>query len=160
MESASGMSYEDLLNQYIIQEFNLDNTSNTAQLNTATPYRKDKRNIETKAWNTGKMTPASGIYSSASDLLKMMVKHIAVYSSNSIDLDKNPLNLTGIKDIKNDSENLYGMGLFKRGSVYGHGGDMDGFASQYWFNSSKGTGVILLTSSCLLYTSPSPRDRG
>lgn len=154
LESASGLTYEELCKQYVIQKFNLVNTTISNPFQSATPYRKDNRTVETKAWNTGKMTPASGIYSTTADLSKLMVEQLKAYRSNPIDKDTNPLNLTNPKELKgnsNNSNSYYGMGLWElkyhRGMLYGHSGDMDGFASQYQFNSTQDTGVVLLTSS-------------
>lgn len=97
------------------------------------------------------MTPASGIYSNISDLSNLMVEQLNTYRSEEIDKLKSPLFLTGEKELRSDKSSSYGMGLweleFKRGVLYGHSGDMDGFASQYRFNVTTNTGVILLTSS-------------
>ena len=151
LESASGLSYEELINLYVVDKYNLEKTSTNMPDLIATPYRKNKREIETKAWNTGKLTAASGIYSNVSDLTKLMLKQIEIYNTNEHEKNKNPIYLTRIKELRSDNNSSYGMGLwelkFIRGILYGHSGDMDGFASQYRFNSTQKTGVILLTSS-------------
>ena len=150
-EKSTDLTYEELLNNYVIDKFNLKRTSTRSFLPQASPYRKDKRKKETQAWNTGKLTPASGIFSNTFELSNLMVEQLKVYRSNEKDKLKSPLYLTGEKELRNDQNSYYGMGLwefeFKRGILYGHSGDMDGFASQYRFNITTNTGVVLLTSS-------------
>lgn len=148
LENASGLPYEELLQQYVVQAYQLERTSTEQPRQLTTPYRKDDRNTETSPWNTGKLTPASGIYSTVDDLSRLMQSQLAVYCRQD---KQHPLYLTRIKAPRGDDSSYYGMGLwefpFQRGLLYGHSGDMDGFASQYRFNSSQNCGVVLLTSS-------------
>lgn len=112
-----------------------------------TPYRKDNRQIETSVWKTGKLTPASGIYSNVEDLSNLMTSQISAYGKNK-DED---LILNKEKANRGNENSYYGYGIFidktERGILYGHRGDMDGFASEYTFNPERNVGVIILTSS-------------
>lgn len=152
-EQASGKSYEELVNEYVIQKYGLVNTavSLTKEIQTslATPYRKDMPEIETKPWKAGKMAPASGIFSNTSDLSKIMLAQLTAYQNFDTEKDKNPLILTTVKS-PTGKTSYYGMGLwefeFDRGVLYGHSGEMDGYGGQYQFNKVTNTGVVLLTS--------------
>lgn len=151
LEEASGFPYSKLLEKYISKPYNMESTfSNPENVETkylAIPYRKDNRQIETSAWKTGKLTPASGIYSNVEDLVNLMASQISTY-----DEDKNEdLILTEEKTSRGNEGSYYGYGIFedktKRGTIYGHRGDMDGFASEYTFNPDRNVGVVILTSS-------------
>ena len=116
----------------------LPNTSIHSSTPIATPYRKDDRSTQTKPWNTGFLTPASGIYSNVDDLTKLMTEQLKIYRmSNDVTIPNSPLYLTKEKDFRDDGESYYGMGIwefeFDRGVLFGHSGDMDGYASQYRF---------------------------
>ncbi len=153
LERASGLSYAELLKKYITDKYGLQSTSTLLsekdKSKIATPYRKEFRGMETKPWKAGKLIPASGIYSCTSDLSKLMLMQLKTYQEEKH--SNNPLILTRNKHQIKKSASSYGFGLFEtetsRGILYGHRGDMDGFASEYSFNPSRNTGVILLTSS-------------
>lgn len=152
LENVSGLSYEELLKKYVTNQYSLSNTSIHSSTPTATPYHKDDRLTQTKPWNTGLLTPASGIYSNVDDLTKLMTEQLKIYRmSNDETMLNSPLYLTKEKDFRGDGESYYGMGLwefeFDRGVLFGHSGDMDGYASQYRFNKTTNTGVVILTSS-------------
>lgn len=153
LEDASGLSYEELLRKYVTDQYGLSKTSIHPFSPQAIPYRKDDRLTKTKPWNTGLLTPASGIYSNVEDLTKLMVEQLKVYKrgKNGEPILDSPLYLTKIKDFRGNEESYYGMGLwefkFDRGVLFGHSGDMDGYASQYRFNQTTNTGFVLLTSS-------------
>ncbi len=151
LERASGKSYQELVQMYVADKLNLSNTA--AQLNErqktllATPYRKENRIFETKPFVMGKMTPGGGIYSSASDLAKVMINQMSDYRGYLKNKKETPFILT--KDTKPMSQRVsYGYGLFKTAEGgYGHGGDVDGFASAYTFTPSQNIGFLMLTSS-------------
>lgn len=152
LENVSGLSYEELLQNYVTDQYGLSNTSIYLSTPVATPYRKDDRFTKTEPWNTGLLTPASGIYSNVDDMTKLMTEQLKIYRmSNDATMLNSPLYLTKEKDFRGDGESYYGMGLwefeFDRGVLFGHSGDMDGYASQYRFNKTTNTGVVLLTSS-------------
>jgi CubicO group peptidase (beta-lactamase class C family) len=142
-ENSSGLEYAALVKKYIAEKYNMKNTfifPNNQQLSSiVTPYRKDDRNIKSQPWKMGKMTPAGGVYSSISDLSKLMIAQIEAYrefyESGSKD---NPLILTENGDIEGSH---YGFGMGKTvdetGTRYGHGGDLDGYASAYVFLPKK-----------------------
>jgi len=153
LERASGLSYSELLRRYVTDKYELGNTTVQLSANNkseiATPYRKEFRGMETKPWNTGKLVSASGIYSCIEDLSKLLLLQLNAYQEGQN--STNPLVLTQENHQIKNSASSYGFGLFEtktsRGILYGHRGDMDGFASEYSFNPSRNTGVILLTSS-------------
>lgn len=155
LERASELTYQELLEKYIIKQYELNNTSADRSIIPneliATPYRKESRKIKTKSWETGKFISASGIYSNITDLSKILVNQLKAYKFFESKNISNPLVLTETKVSRGNEGSYYGMGLFEdkvqRGILYGHRGDMDGFASEYSFNTKTNTGVILLTSS-------------
>ncbi len=155
LERTSGESYEQLLDKYVVKKIKLENTSAVRSMNSslsiAVPYRKESRKVETRYWETGKFVSASGIYSTVSDLSKILVNQLEAYNRFESKKVSDPLVLTQVKGSRGREGSYYGMGLFedktKRGLLYGHRGDMDGYASEYSFNPAKNTGVILLTSS-------------
>jgi CubicO group peptidase (beta-lactamase class C family) len=152
LENSSGLSYEALLKKYVSEPYGLTETAVKASAPIATPYNKEERFTKTSPWNTGLMTAASGIYSSVSDLIHLMTLQLEVYRMEDEDKRLNePLFLTKEKKLRSDGESYYGMGLweyeFDRGILYGHSGDMDGYASQYRFNKTTNSGFVLLTSS-------------
>lgn len=155
LQRAGNLSYEELLNTYVVGKYDLKMT--TSDLNSAMvesmaiPYRKDSRNTETKPWETGVFVGASGVFSTVDDLTKVMIEQLKAYQEFETNKLKSPLVLTEIKKSRGNEGSYYGMGLFEdrtaRGSVFGHRGDMDGYASEYSFNPDTNTGTVLLTSS-------------
>lgn len=153
LEKVSGQDYSTLLKKYITDKYSLANTFVEPDENQksliATPYRKDDRNIKTQPFVMGKLTPAGGVYSNIIDLSKLMMLQIKAYRQfNQSGNKDNSLILTENAGI-DDSD--YGYGLAKKvdenGTRYGHGGDLDGFASGYVFSPEKNAGIILLTTS-------------
>ncbi|WP_073312364.1 serine hydrolase domain-containing protein [Aquimarina spongiae] len=150
-EYASGLMYEELLKKYITDKYHLDNTvvdlSNEQKSILVTPYKKSEREIQTKASDMGMATPASAIFSNVTDLTNILSKQILAYRKKEI---QNPLYLT-LNTSKMDEGLEYGFGLIKetKGKTikYGHGGDADGFACEYFFNPTENTGIVVLTSS-------------
>lgn len=154
LERASGESYDNLLQEYITEPLKMENTAAavTKKKFLATPYRKDARNTETKAWESGKLTPAGGLYSTVEDLTKLMNRQIQDYQEYEKSGAASPFILTKYKAPRNSASQFYGFGLNEiiiegRGKIYGHQGDMDGFASSYLFFPKHRLGVVLLTSS-------------
>ncbi|MFL1895194.1 serine hydrolase domain-containing protein [Aquimarina sp. 2-A2] len=150
-ENVSGLSYKELLRKYVADTYDLKNTavslSSEQKSILVTPYKKDNREIATKASNMGMATPASAIYSNAIDLTKILLEQINAYRKEET---QNPLILT--HQTSEMGQGLhYGFGLIKetKGNdiKYGHGGDADGFACEYFLNPKKNTGVVILTSS-------------
>lgn len=152
-ERAAKKSYSELIEKYISKAYQMPNTTTLLtdkQLQLlVTPYRKEGRNTETKAFNMGKLEAAGGVYSNIEDLSRLMLHQINSYvkynQSNKSD------NLLYLNEDNITEENGYGYGLgkkkFETGSQYGHGGDLDGFASSYLFSPEYKSGVIILTSS-------------
>ncbi len=146
-EMVSGSSFEELL-AGLSKKYGMVTTStyckNTSLL--VTPYDEDNRSAETKIWELGKLSPPSGLYSSVSDLTQLLNNQLATYKDNDLD---DILFLT--KDTRSAWEGTgisYGYGLFDWGNgEFGHGGAMDGFGSEYWFNPKENVGFVLLTSS-------------
>jgi CubicO group peptidase (beta-lactamase class C family) len=152
-EKVSGIEFSGLVEKYITQKYKLKNTfiypGKEHLPYIATPYRKDDRTVETKPFRMGKLAPAGGVYSNVVDLSKLMIKQMEAYRLFLKDKKSgSPLILTNRDSVSNSH---YGFGLAqsagKAGIHYGHGGDLDGFASGYVFMPEKKTGLILLTSS-------------
>ncbi|MEL6273856.1 MAG: serine hydrolase, partial [Bacteroidota bacterium] len=98
-------------------------------------------------WNMGKMVTAGGIYSSIVDLAELMIAQMAAYKTANHPNSDHPLVLTNAAV---ESNSQYGYGFFQtgeEGELFGHGGDLDGFASTYLFSTKHNVGLIILTSS-------------
>ncbi|GAB3823396.1 hypothetical protein GCM10028895_30280 [Pontibacter rugosus] len=151
-ERASGQSYATLLEKYVARPYQLTNTTTELaehqQELLATPYRKDARDIETKPFIMGKLTSAGGVYSSVADLSRLMAAQLEEYRMLGQTEEQSPLVLT---NSATPDKKEYGFGLVRnvdeRGIRYGHGGDLDGFASSYVFVPEQNVGLLLLTSS-------------
>ncbi len=153
-EKVSGLSYSQLLKRYVTEKYDLKNTvvslSDRQNSMLVTPYRKDDRTIETKPSDMGMATPASAIYSNATDLSKILSDQIEAYRLYEKKNEQSPLIVTKQTSEMNETRQ-YGFGLIKEtngeNQNYSHGGDADGFACEYFFNPQKNTGIIVLTSS-------------
>lgn len=151
-EKASGEKYGELVDRYISKAYQMPNTTisltEEQSKNLATPYRKENRTMETKPFIMGKLAAAGGVYSTISDLTNLMLHQIDAYANYTLQRKSNPLIL---HEKPYEREDGYGFGLgkkvFENGIQFGHGGDLDGFASAYLFSPEYKSGVILLTSS-------------
>ncbi len=153
-ENVSDMNYQNLVKKYVTEKYDLKNTETTLneiqKTMLVTPYRKDDRLIETKASIMGMATPASAIYSNVTDLSKLMLIQLKAYQKYKANSISDMLVLT--KTVSQMNKNLeYGFGLIKGRDgekiKYGHGGDADGFACEYFFIPNEGKGIVILTSS-------------
>lgn len=146
-ERVTGKSYEELLQVYIGEKYKLSQSS-TKVLNVenlVTAYRKDKRELEIEPWVMGKLVPPSGIFSTTSDLSKLLLAQLKAYQEGTVSkliLTKN------MRPIGDNPDFQYGYGIFQFGSmgVYGHSGEMDGFAADYSFYPAAQRGMVILSS--------------
>lgn len=147
-ERASDKSFEELLQTYVAEKYGLSNTTTkpNARQKVATPYRKENSKYETKAFEMGKVVAAGGIYSTTADLSKLMIEQMKAHQKFAENGTDSLLFLA--KETKPFYQKLkYGYGIFENGDNYGHGGDVDGFASFYTFVPKKNVGMVALTSS-------------
>jgi CubicO group peptidase (beta-lactamase class C family) len=146
-EKVTDSTFEDLLKN-LSTEYDLEFTSIECKDRSSlvTPYNEDNRNMETKNWELGKLAPPSGLYSSVSDLTKLLLSQLEVYAENN---EKDKLFLTSdTRDAWNGTGISYGYGMFDWGNGgFGHGGGMDGYGSEYWLNPKENVAFVLLTSS-------------
>ena len=150
-ERVTGESYEDLLKKHLSEQYSMTNTSTKVPTkNLVQPYRKDNRKVETQAWNLGKCTPGGGIYTTVADMTRLLSQQIEVYVATET---QSPLYST--RDKRPQTGVSYGFGLFDFGNGdFGHDGDLDGFASAYWFRPEAKMGFMYLTSSGGDWTHP------
>lgn len=158
LEKASGKSYEELLQEYVLKPNNMEQSTSDLMAavekgTVVTPYHVHKRKKETKPWEMGKVIPAGGIFSSVTDLSKLMINQMIAYDRYKEKGTNNSLVLTQQTVAINDVME-YGNGFFKTINSldtsiiqYGHGGDLDGFASMYEFYPQYDLGLVMLTSS-------------
>ncbi|MBD1582894.1 serine hydrolase domain-containing protein [Pseudoalteromonas sp. S16_S37] len=156
----SGKTYAQLVKHYINDGFAVNDVyvqlSPQLQKRLVTPYRKDQRDIATSAWNMGLLTPHGGAYASIDGMLELMKKQLIAYNNHSEDKPTSPLfssqadYATGLYDGLNYGYGMFSatpeLGLYPQ-TVYWHGGDLDGFGSEYVFAPQSNSGVVLLTSS-------------
>lgn len=152
-ERASGLTYAKLVEQYIAKPLGMNQTSlrltEHSKQHLAIPYEKDDRDIESVPWTMGKLAPAGGIFSTATDMAKMMIEQMNAYRAFHTSGDMSSPMILTYEDQEEGGH--YGLGLGKSvdedGTRYGHGGDLDGYASGYVFSPAQNKGLILLTSS-------------
>ncbi|MCG8326163.1 MAG: beta-lactamase family protein [Chitinophagales bacterium] len=146
-ERVSGASFEELLSD-LTKQYKMESTSVSCKDGNllVTPYKEDNRKVETQNWEMGKLAPPSGLYSSVSDLTRLLLAQLKVYKEGN---KKDILFLTNdIRDAWGGTGISYGYGLFDWGNgEFGHGGGMDGYGSEYWFYPKENVGFALLTSS-------------
>ena len=167
LSKITNKSYAQLVKQYIADKYELSDTLvnlSDKQKNTmlATPYRKDNRQVVTQPWDMGLLTPHGGVYSTIDDLAHLMELQIEAYSQYNNRGVTSPLVSTQIKydtEFTQDGKKYpgfnYGLGMIEvtaefpmhAETVLYHGGDLDGFGSEYRFSPEYGVGVVMLTSS-------------
>ena len=152
-ERASGESYAKLLHKYVANELGMENTMVVPSENQisriAAPYLKENRMVKSQPWKMGLMTAAGGVYSNIHDSAKLLMAQLAAYRTSDEVSDKgHPLILT---DRHEEEGRYYGFGLgktvYEHGARYGHGGDLDGFASAYIFSPEENGGLVFFTTS-------------
>lgn len=167
LSKITNKSYDQLVKEYVTDKYQLADTLvnlSEHQINTnlATPYRKDDRQIATQPWDMGLLTPHGGAYSTIDDFAHLMELQLAAYSEYNHNGVKSSLVATQILydvDYTQDGKKYpglsYGVGMFEATPEWGsstetvfyHGGDLDGFGSEYRFSPEHGVGVVMLTSS-------------
>ena len=167
MSKVTNKSYAQLLKEYVSDKYELLDTlavlsDEQKKTRLVTPYRKDKRQVATQPWDMGLLTPHGGAYSTIEDFAQLMELQIADYNTYHQGGEASPLVSTQVKyDTEYTQEGKlypgfsYGVGMFEAlpefgmatETVYFHGGDLDGFGSEYRFSPEHGVGVVMLTSS-------------
>lgn len=167
LKKITNESYAQLIKEYIADKYDLSDTSvnltdNQKEIKLATPYRKDNRQVATQPWDMGLLAPHGGVYSNIDDLAHLMELQLTAYSEYRNSGVPSPLISTQVKYDTNFSQGgetypglSYGLGMFEAAkefpmfseTVLFHGGDLDGFGSEYRFSAEHGVGVVLLTSS-------------
>lgn len=156
-EKVSGKSYEALLQEYVLVPNEM--SASTSVLNEVrneliTPYMVGgDRTRETAPWEMGVNTAAGGIVSTVEDLSKLMLAEMKAYQKYAEFGETSPFMLVENLKPVNSSMN-YGYGFFKSTNSFdstivqlGHGGDLDGFASQFEFYPEQNLGLVMLTGS-------------
>ena len=150
LEEASGKSYLQLIREFVTKPYNLKDTGTALNKNQlvrlATPYTKEDGYKPTSTWNTGMLTPASGLYSTITDLAKLMEVLIAGEQLSHVDLNSNNF---AISDARK-----YGYGMNEQkikidGKTFTlayHSGDMDGFAATFLWVKENKNGLVILTN--------------
>lgn len=148
LENLTGLSLDKLMRNYIFGPLAMTNTAlymnDSIQEQIATPYRDDNPSVTTKPWNMGSLAGAGNAFSNIEDLLKFLV-----FQMN----EKNETLKLQHHSFFSMSANLgYGLGCFtgfsqsKNTRVIYHGGDIDGYASDFTFLPDKKFGVVILTN--------------
>ena len=167
LSKITNKSYSQLVKEYIAGKYELSDTlvnlsDEQKSTKLATPYRKDNRQVVTQPWDMGLLTPHGGVYSTIDDLAHLMELQMAAYRKYNKSGVTSPLISTQIKydtDFTQGGEKYrgfsYGLGMIEvtpefpmhDETVLYHGGDLDGFGSEYRFSPEHGVGVVMLTSS-------------
>lgn len=160
LSAKTGKSYETLVEEYLTDRLGVvgfyAGLTAAQQSSVVTPYRKDKRELATKAWDMGLLAPHGGLYSSTNSLTKLMLQQMAMYESFIKNKQRSPFISTQASYATGLYPGLnYGYGMFEATPELGlypqtvlwHGGDLDGFGCEYIFSPATKTGIVLLTSS-------------
>ena len=92
----------------------------------------------------------------------MKLRHLTRALSVALILSFAPLALAQVPDDTKDASNIHGLWLVESGNgkvEINDCGDGTPCATLVWINKANGKGDLDINNACLLYTSPSPRDR-
>ncbi len=157
-QKVSGESYEELLQKYIAQPLGMSATTTLqtqeVMVKAATPYMVGgDRTRETSAWEMGLGVAGGGVLSNIKDLSKLMIAEMQAFAKYKAHGAESPLVLTAHTQELNEYMD-YGFGFFDSRNTFdstvvqmGHGGDLDGFASQFEYYPNHDMGLIMLTAS-------------
>ena len=153
LEKVSGLTYDQLLSNYICTPYGLESTyldlPEHKRSSVVTPYRKDNRSKRTQVWKMGKLGPPSAVYSTVKDFTKLLKAQLNSYKTHGAKSATQPLVLTYDTMVKLKQYGInYGYGINQWSpAMFGHSGDMDGYAVDYSFNIEYDYGIIIFTSS-------------
>ncbi len=119
-----------------------------------TPYAYEDRSVAREPARTGKLAPPSALYSTTSDLAKLMRKQLAEYRQFEETGEVTELILTHEREEAWAGSGIsYGLGFLDWGNgTLGNSGGMDGYGSEFSFNPKSDVGFVLLTSSVEAWT--------
>lgn len=163
----AGMSWEDAVRQRILKPLGMTGTRMSSKdaresADYAMPYRKNRKTDEVRQiafsqW--GDVGPAGSMNSNIDDMSRYVLLHVnkgtiegnQLLARNTAEQMHTPqMVIQGIPPFRELSEASYGMGLFidaYRGhKQVSHGGNLDGFSSQFAFLPNDGIGVVVLTN--------------
>jgi CubicO group peptidase (beta-lactamase class C family) len=156
LEEVTGKAYKELVRIYITERLEMKSTfikpTKNEEKSIVIPYPPSSPHRASKFSDWGYATPASGIFSSVDDLLKLMNKQLEAYRTRENSEDISPYVLTNRPGLDNEMEFNYGLGFFERKGPNGevlfqHDGDADGYTIFYTIDPSKNLGKVLITSS-------------
>lgn len=162
LEKETGNSYQQLLTKYVKNKYNLEvcdtGLENINKKRLATAYWKHFKLLENKAFDFSMQNAASGIFTTTKSLSELMIKQIAEYQKADSAKNKSPLFLNKNKVTSYSDDGFYGYGIFEKNfkirydstkthNYLAHGGDADGYVSNYGFFPKYGKGIIVLSSS-------------
>ena len=159
LERAAGIPLPVLYDKYLVEKYGMNRSTidlvKADQFGMATPYMKWWRTIKTSPWEMGYLRSGGGLCSTVADLSQMMVQQMAAYQGYKEKKESNPLVLSEDKASWGKSGfPYYGYGIMEFNKAidttmihFGHGGDVDGFASTYIFFPKQQVGIVMLTSS-------------
>lgn len=159
LERTAGIPLADLYEQFLGQKYGMKRTTmdleKAEKLGMATPYMKWWRKKKTSPWEMGYLRSGGGLCSTVSDLCGFMEQQIQAYQQSDNNTENSPITLLEDKvSLGESGYPYYGYGTFEFRKMkdstivqLGHGGDVDGFASNYTFYPNQGIGIVMLTSS-------------
>lgn len=159
LERASGIPLPKLYEKYLGEKYGMEHSTmdlvKAEKLGMATPYMKWWRNIKTSAWEMGYLRAGGGLCTTVEDLTTMMLQQMDAYQNDTLEKSGHPLVLSADKTSWGKKGfPYYGYGIMEFNKPrdttmihFGHGGDVDGFASTYIFFPKQEVGIVMLTSS-------------
>ncbi|MBB1440343.1 beta-lactamase family protein [Shewanella sp. SG41-4] len=155
VEEVSGMSFSAYMNNEIFEPLNMTNTgydkdqfgSNLAQ------YFDDNGDVRDYPYYTS--LAATGLYTSANDLIKFLNQHIAVPATE--DSTQDLLSAATLRNMRTPNAatmgiDIWGLGVMLFASnnaddfIIGHGGQSPSLNATLRVNPSTGNGIIMLTT--------------
>ncbi len=149
LELASGMSYEDLVRERILEPLDMDMTAITleGELSEWMATGHDGSGQPVPHWNVLTLAGAGGLRSNAEDMLKYVSAHLVPPDS---DLGR-AFRATHEERVRVDDDASRGLGWFIRDlglrRAFLHGGGTAGFSTMVAFDPDLGVGMVFLANT-------------
>ncbi|MEM8713884.1 MAG: serine hydrolase domain-containing protein [Planctomycetota bacterium] len=153
LERAAEKDYALLVHEHVTGPIELLDTRfelpDASRGRLVTPYDEENPLVAREPARIGKLSPPTALYSTSSDLAKLMKKQLGEYREYLASGEETELILTHQSlEAWEGTGIAYGLGFFDWGNgTFGHSGGMDGYGSEFSFDPRRNTGFILLTSS-------------
>jgi CubicO group peptidase (beta-lactamase class C family) len=156
LERAAGKSYEELLQQYLLEPLGMNDTSITLgpdqQARLAIGYKEEDPTRRAADWDTGCLAAAGALVSTIPDLAQFLALQLLAGHADVVPVAGGTLTeLHTAQQLAKDWNSARGLGWHLQhnegqGDLVWHNGGLDGFASWVSFLPKFQVGVIVLTN--------------